>query len=1009
MCEDYMPRVELHCHSCFSKLEGVSTVEDIIYTARANDMPAVAIMDYMSVSGFTEAEKCANMHDEFKMIYGMEANIVNDVNVAVENPQGQALTDDYVVIDFETTGVRKSIDEIIEVGAVRVAGGRIVQKYQRFINIGKHVPDEITELTGITDSDLQLGKSAEVVMGEFVEFCHGAYLVGHNVSFDSASLKRTMEDCSMQCNFTFVDSLAIAYAFVDDLESGKLSDVARTLGINTDGVCFHRASGDAEITAYVYMKLIEMMKDRNIRCLSEINEKIKGNVKYVSRAPFYCESILVKNAEGKRNLYELLSDANLKYNSKYPKVPLSQIFKHNGGLLFGSGGKRGRLYQAIQNDELQETIDDIAKRYDYLEVQPVHNLFYPPNDELTEYDRRENHREINRKIIESGKRVCVPVVATGDADYVFARDKTITIYSDDDQTVSTEDADAVAHAVLMDFRGWDDEHVYKRRLKTTAEMLEEFSYLGRDKAWEIVVENSNHVADRIEVFNINPCGGQGCMPVIEGANQTLRHICEVRLKEIYGESVDREVLKRLDWELGSLAKTDSDSCILIVREMIEKSGLNPYEFGFRGTLGSLLTAFLSGITCINPIDSLMPFHPEFLLGIDGNKLIDIDLNFPSEEVREEVLGLCNGLNGVSAAVRAGTYSMVSEKMAYSAMKEYEALHDIRFDDEIKELVVERMCNVFKQYGQHPGGVILIPEKYRVYDFTPLCKVFNEVSAIEFCDLDNLYKLDILVSNYEGMTYSLMKKTGVSVSDISLEDSEVIRLFQGRDTFNTGIKGGIDALGVPVFNTSLMCKLASEYGITKFTDIVKIIGMAHGTGVWTDNAGKLIADKVVSIDEVPAVREDIYDFLIRHRFEKSKAYLAAEYVWKGKAFLGRGKKWDIWKGEMQKMEVPEWFIKSCEKIQYMFPRAHAYRYALSAWWCAWFKLHYPQEFYETYFEINSSENLLRILKNGVDSFQAYKSGYEDRGGDEHDDPWWLYTTKDVLAVAEEMFARNIFLS
>lgn len=787
MDRKHTQRVELHCHSVYSQEDGVSTVKDIIDFAVNEGMPAVAITDHASVAGYGEAAYYASQHENFKMIYGMEAFAVNDLEPSVT-----------------------------------------------------------------------------------------------------------------------------------------------------------------------------------------------GDEKYIMESPSFHVSFIVLNDVGKENLFGLMSIAEDKYKAFKPRIPWSEIQKHREGLLVGSACEVGELYLAVMDEEPDAVLEEIASKYDYIEIQPAENKLYCVDDDETSYEEGLAYiQAFDKKVIALGEKLGKIIVATSDAHFVTKEE-------------------AVVRSVLQRYVGYANDEQLDIHFRTTEEMLEQFSYLGEEMAWEIVVENTNKIAEMTENIQVIYKTGEH-YPVLDDAYLRLKEICEDKLHDLYGEEIDRDILDQLGWELHSMMESGSDSIMLLAKELVEESGLTANEFGYRGSLGGSLVAYLCGVTCINPFESKMPLYPEFLIGLEGDKFLDIDLNFP-REVRSEVWESCNDLEEIGAAFHAGVIATISSDEAHEAIDKYEDFHGLCFENEKREWIAERLTNVVKKHGMSAGAMVLVPEDYDVSEFSPLTRLTGKdygITEISHHYLENLYCFDILTNKHINILYKLIKKTGIDVEDISLDDAEVGRLLGGNNH-------EMAAFGIPEFDTEYARDAANELGVESFTDVVQLICLMHGTYVWEENAETLIHQDGFTKDSVLASREDIFDCLKALGFSREEAFKIAEFVRKGKARL-QDLKWQEYKKMIEDAGAPEWFTWSCERIRYMFPRAHAYIYALHVWRIAWFKLHYPKEFYDAYFDELGSEGLKQILAQGRTLFESYKVGYLDAMADGFYNKQGFNVRKEELFVAEEMLA------
>lgn len=740
--------------------------------------------------------------------------------------------------------------------------------------------------------------------------------------------------------------------------------------------------------------------------VDDLNQENSGDVEFIKTAPVYHVSFLIRNAIGKKNLFKLITMSNLEYEEEQPRIPWSEIQKHRDGLLIGSACSEGQLYCQLAKGVSKEELEKIAQRFDYLEIQPIDTRLYLAdtnnhNEAVSYYIQ-----ELDRRIVELGERLGIPVVATGNVHFATSEETQV-------------------RAVLQNYIGYEHDNQLELQLRDTDEMLEAFSYLGEEKAWEIVVENTHRIADKIEDFMVLPRKEGEYYPKLDDAYERLNTVCLDKLHELYGEDIEQSVLDRLKWELNGLRKSGSDSIMLLTKELVEKSGLSPYEVGYRGSLGSMLSAYLCGITCVNPLESQLPLYPEFAIGINGDKPLDLVLNFPADS-RDKVQKICLDLEGIGAAFQAGTILSMSDQLAYEAIYEYEIKHEVNFAEDDKEWLIHHLYNVVRGNGENPSGIMLVPEEFEISDFSPLVKMGDdEVSSINYRKLRGLYKNNIC--SIEGMVYMLIKKTGINVKDISLKDADVAAMFHGRTILHTGLKDGIDALGVQNFRDQFMSTLGQKLKINSFTDVVRADALSHGTGTW-NNAKELLNADDFSKDNIISTREDIYEYMTELGFDREEAFSIAEFVYKG--CVGDEderkdcvEKWEYWKQKILDAGAPEWFVWSCEQIEYMFPRAHCYRYALEAWWGAWFKLYYPKEFYEVYFEVYGRTGLVEAVKQGPDAFALYKQGYYDGMEDIKDnfdvDEEDIKNNFDVdeeipssvhtaFVLAEEMFARGITL-
>lgn len=654
-----------------------------------------------------------------------------------------------------------------------------------------------------------------------------------------------------------------------------------------------------------------------------VNAPKLENEQYIDEYNPFDVTFLIQNEKGKKNLYLLKTISEEQCHGGSLRIRWSDIEKYRGGLLIGSSCEYGELYLAILNDESDAVLEEIAARYDYIEIQPVENsLYFMEEDEISREKALEYLRACDRRLIEIADKLGKLVVATSNVHFVRSEE-------------------SIVRAVLQRYVGYENDEQEDTHFMTTQEMLDSFSYLGREKAWEIVVDNSNQIAEKIERIQIASQMGN-YYPVIEDADIRLRDICYERLHEMYQNDIPQEYLDQLDWELQSLSESGADSALLLTKELVEKSELSPCEIGYRGCLGDLLTAYLCGITCVDPLASRFMLYPEFAIGLDGKNWPDISLNFPTE-IRNEMWDFCGHLENIGAAVHAGVADTISEQEALKAVAKYEKCHEVRFDDDRRALLIERLLNVVKRHAMNPGVMLLIPKGHEITEFTPLTKLTSSkmlVTDIDFRDLYNLLQIWVLKDDYVGMLHRLTNEIGVNAEKISLDDLAVGAVIGGR--------GDVSAEGIPGMDTELIRTIAGEMHVETFTDVVQLLCLAYGTGVWEGNMEELIRHDGFTKDNIFASREDIFECLLALGFARDEAFRIAEYVRKG-AVGNKTEKWMQYKKRLIEADAPEYFIDACEKVQYMVPRARAYIYALHIWWLAWFKLYFPLEFQQVYTE------------------------------------------------------------
>jgi len=1003
-------RVELHCHTKASDMDGVSDVGDIVKCAYKWGHKAIAITDHGVVSAFTDAnhaweklyqtecDKCKekgepapDRQDFFKIIYGVEGYLVDDIANAVIDSKGQSFDDTYVVFDIETTGFSPVKNRIIEIGAVKIKDGKVTDRFSEFVNPGVPIPYRISKLTSITDDDVADARSIEEVLPEFTAFCLGAVLVAHNAAFDTSFIKENCKRIGLNYDYTVVDTLTVSRAFLEGLHNYKLDTVAAKLGVSLEN--HHRAVDDAECTSQIFIKLLDIARERGIKDLDDVARKAVLPVEVIRGLPSFHVIILAKNNIGRINLYTLVSKAHLEYFStsrhKVPLIPKSEILKHREGLIIGSACEAGELYQALVEERGEDTIAGIVNFYDYLEIQPRGNNEFMLRDIKSEkYERfntEEDILELNRQIVKLGEEYNKPVVATCDVHFLNPEDE-------------------VYRRIIMKGQGFEDaDKQAPLYLHTTDEMLEEFGYLGLKKAREVVITNPNMIADMVE--SISPVRPDKCAPVIENSDELLKTICYNKAHEMYGPELPEVVSERLERELNSIIKNGFAVMYIIAQKLVWKSVEDGYLVGSRGSVGSSFVATMAGITEVNPLvphyycsechfydfdseevkkfrgmagvdmpDRICPkcgaklkkdgfdIPFETFLGFKGDKEPDIDLNF-SGEYQSKAHRYTEVIFGAGQTFRAGTISTLADKTAYGYVKKYyEEAGEKKRDCEINR-IVSGCLGVRRGTGQHPGGIIVLPVGEDINSFTPVQHPANDMTTdtvtthFDYHSIDhNLLKLDILGHDDPTMIRMLQDLTGIDPIEIPLDDPKVMTLFETTEALGVDPSdiGGCElgCLGIPEFGTDFSMGMVKEAKPKYFSDLVRIAGLSHGTDVWLGNAQDLLRDGIATISTAICTRDDIMTYLIGKGVDPSKSFKIMENVRKGKVAKKKCPEWSEWKEDMLAHDVPEWYIGSCEKIQYMFPRAHAAAYVMMAWRIAYCKVYYPLAYYAAFFSIRA---------------------------------------------------------
>ena len=1020
-------RVELHCHTKMSDMDGVSDVKDIIKRAKSWGHKAIAITDHGAVQAFTDAYHSVSPEDDFKVIYGVEAYLVDDLKEIITNSKNQSLDDSYVVFDLETTGFSPNTCKIIEIGAVKVENGTITERFSEFVNPQVPIPFKIEELTGIRDDMVMGAETIEEILPRFMEFCEGCVMIAHNAEFDMSFIRKNCMDLDIPCDHTVGDTVAMARILLPALHRFKLDTVAKALKISLEN--HHRAVDDAECTAHIFVKFIEMLKERHIETLNDLNSLGATSVDTVKKLPTHHAIILAQNEVGRINLYRLVSESHLTYYAKRPRIPKSLYLKYKEGLCIGSACEAGELYQAILNGRPQEEIARLVNFYDYLEIQPLGNNMFMLESDKAPVETIEELQEINRKICRLGEEFHKPVVATCDVHFLDPQDE-------------------VYRRIIMAGKGFkDSDDQAPLYLRTTEEMLAEFEYLGSEKAREVVITNPNKIAAMCE--RIEPVRPDKCPPVIENSDQMLRDICYNKAHEMYGEELPPIVQERLERELNSIISNGYAVMYIIAQKLVWKSNEDGYLVGSRGSVGSSFAATMSGITEVNPLrphyyckkchysdfDSKevlayagrsgcdmpdkncpvcgepltkdgfdIPF--ETFLGFKGNKEPDIDLNF-SGDYQGKAHRYTEVIFGEGQTFRAGTIGTLADKTAFGYAKNYYEERGIAKRNCEIDRIVQGCVGIRRTTGQHPGGIIVLPVGEEIYSFTPVQHPANDMETdiitthFDYHSIDhNLLKLDILGHDDPTMIRMLEDLTGIDAQQIPLDDPTVMSLF--LNTSALGVEpedlGGcpLGSLGIPEFGTDFVIQMLIDTKPQSFSDLIRISGLSHGTDVWLGNAQTLIEEGKATISTAICTRDDIMIYLIGMGLESELSFTIMESVRKGKGLK------DEWIEEMKAHDVPDWYIWSCQKIKYMFPKAHAAAYVMMAWRIAYCKVYYPLAYYAAYFSIRATAFNYELMCQGKEKLNYFIKDYEKRKDTltkkEQD------TVKD-MRIVQEMYARG----
>ncbi len=970
-------RVELHLHTNMSAMDGISSTKALIQRAKLWDHPAMAITDHGVAQAFPEAlHAIEGGKIDLKILYGVEAYYVNDAaGVSVVRGKGDApLLGEMIVFDLETTGLKPATEEITEIAAVLVRDGQIVDSFQTYVNPHKHIPAEITELTGISDETVRNAPDLSQAIPRFLEFAGERPLIAHNAGFDLSFLNAACKRLDIARQFTSIDTLEMSRILLPHLHKHKLNVLAKELAVGPFE--HHRASEDATVLARIWIKLADKLRlELHAQNVSDINPLLagvrakSGSLKNLNRYHFI---ILVQNQTGLKNLYKLISYSYLNHFYKKPLMPRSELIKHREGLIFGSACEAGEVFRAMVDGAEWDELKRIASFYDYLEIQPIDNNRFMIEKGLAKDE--EDLRNWNRKILRLADELGKPCCATGDVHFL-------------------EPEDEAFRRILMAGQGFADaDKQAPLYLRTTDEMLAEFAYLGADRAYEVVVENTNKIAGLCEA--IRPVPRENYPPKIEGAEEDLRRMSYEKAKRIYGDPLPELVQKRLDRELNSIIGNGYAVMYIIAQKLVTKSLEDGYLVGSRGSVGSSFAAFTADITEVNslpphylcPDDKYVEWHDEYSCGVDlpekacprcgklltkqgfgipfetflgfeGDKVPDIDLNF-SGEYQSRIHWYTGELFGHDHVFRAGTIGTVAEKTAYGYVKKYMEERGLTCSHAEENRLTAGCTGVRRTSGQHPGGIVVVPKEVEIYDFCPVQHPADDPNSdiitthFEYHSIDaNLLKLDELGHDDPTIIRHMQDLTGVDAQQIPLDDPDVMSLFTSNkalryvDDAPDPILGDLGCLAVPEFGTKFVRGMVSETKPHTFAELVSISGLSHGTDVWLGNAQDLVHQGIGLADCI-CCRDDIMNYLILKGVEPKLSFTIMESVRKGKGLKPE------WEEAMRAQQVPEWYIDSCKKIKYMFPKAHAVAYVMMAYRIAWFKVHRPLAFYSAYFSIRA---------------------------------------------------------
>ena len=1016
--DDYKEkRVELHLHTQMSSMDGITNVKRLINQAHKWGHQAIAVTDHGVVQAFPEAMEMSRKLG-IKILYGVEGYLVNDKKEIISELDFNKNYDEFVIFDIETTGLSAINDSITEIGAIKIKDGEVIDTFSHLVNPERPIPEFITKLTGITDEMVENKPTIEKIIPLFQDFIMGSIVIAHNASFDVGFIRENLKRVNLNFSNPVLDTLELSRAVFPELKNHKLNTLSKYLDIKLEN--HHRAIDDAKATKDIFLKIMDLLKEKGITELDSINH-LNAN-KDITKDSVYHVTILVKNLVGLKNLYRLVSDSHIKYFYRKPRISKSLLDKYREGLLIGSACESGELFKALISNKSYSEIRNIVKFYDYLEIQPLeNNKHLLKNGFVKDYSQLQ---ELNKKIYDLGKKYKKIVVATGDVHFLNPEDE-------------------VYRRILMTGQGFSDaEDQAPLYFKTTTEMLKEFDYLGEEIAKEVVIKNTNLVNTMIE--DIKPIPDGTFPPIIEGSEEELRKITYDKAYEVYGNPLPEIVEKRLCKELSSIIENGYAVMYIIAQKLVWKSIEDGYLVGSRGSVGSSFVATMSGITEVNPLaphyscpnckfseffeggdiasgsdlsdkdcpecggnlekdGQDIPF--EVFLGFEGDKEPDIDLNFAGE-YQSVAHKYTEELFGEGYVFRAGTIGTIADKTAYGFVKKYFEQKELFVNPAEINRLVKGCTGIKRSSGQHPGGVMIVPKYKDILDFTPIQYPANDKkSGVITTHFDynaissNILKLDILGHDVPTIIKMLEDITGIDPTTIALDEKSTMELFHSVKPLKVeekDINSKVGTLGIPEFGTKFVRQMLIETSPTTFSELVRISGLSHGTDVWINNAQDLVKSNRATLSQVISTREDIMLTLINAGLDKKKAFWIMEHVRKGKGLTEEEEK------DMKSINLPSWYIDSCHKIKYMFPKAHAVAYVMMSFRIAYFKVYHPEAFYATYFTTKAADFDAQLILQGSTSVKKKIEELESLGNDIKVKEKGLLT---VLEVAREMYARG----
>jgi DNA polymerase-3 subunit alpha (Gram-positive type) len=1012
-------RIEFHAHTTMSDMDGMATAKSLVKTAAAWEHPAIAITDHGVVQAFPDAMNTARGAD-IDILYGVEGYLVDDESLPVTETCQEDFQGSYVIFDLETTGFSPYEDDIIEIGAVKIQGQRVVDSFNQLVRVDRMLDPKITELTGIRDDMLADQPDIEDVFPRFKAFVEGSVLVAHNAKFDCGFLRTLYSRHDLVFDYEIADTLGMMRSLFHDWKAFRLDKVCKKLGISLGN--HHRAVDDARATGEIFLRGLEELEKRDVHSWDQARTYFKSHVNWKAERPFHV-IVFAKNQDGVKDLYKLISTTHIDTFYRKPRLMKSYLRAHRDNLLIGSACEAGEVYISILQNRSEEDREAICSFYDYLEIQPLcNNAHLIRNGNVKS---KEGLIAINREIIQWGKRLGKEVIATGDVHFLNKEDE-------------------VYRRILMSGKGFDDaDDQPPLYLRTTEEMLGEFAYLSPEEAREVVIEGPHRLYDQFEPVLPIPDGT--FPPHIEGSDEELRSMCEDKAKSIYGDPLPELVATRLEKELKSIIGNGYSVLYISAQKLVKKSNDLGYLVGSRGSVGSSFAATMSGITEVNPLPPHyvcpqcqysefildgsygsgadmpekdcphcgthmekngfdIPF--EVFLGFEGDKEPDIDLNFgsPVQGIAHKYTG---ELFGEQNVFKAGTIGTIASKTAYGFVKKYYEAKDQPLSRAEAERLIQGCTGIKRTSGQHPGGIMVVPRNKDIYDFSPIQYPANDVdSGVLTTHFDyhsisgRILKLDILGHDTPLIIRMLEDFTGTDASTIPLDEPKTMSLFTSTEAMGISaqdIDSPVGSFGIPEFGTKFVRQMLIDTQPTTFSELARISGLSHGTDVWLNNAQELVRKGTTSLKHVISTRDDIMIYLIQHGLEKKRAFTIMEKVRKGKGLAPEDEAY------MKEMEIPDWYIWSCKQIKYMFPKAHAVAYVMMSYRIAYYKVYYPEAFYATYFTIKLADFDLETVIKGREFVASRRRELEEMGNDKSAKEKNLLT---VLEVASEMCARNI---